>query len=126
MTNAHRGEVLAAAYAMLGPAMQSSDDAWDIFRAWLVALGQRRYQNALTEPDSLVEIDLESPDVILDAESIWETASEVWESNSEQTAEFPVDWYEREEGEMLGAMWTKPGEWRGLVPRLTARYQSLY
>lgn len=106
--------------------MQSSEDGWDIFRAWLVSLGQRRYQNAMAEPDSLVEIELSSPDAILDAESIWETASEAWEANMEQTAEFPVDWFDREEGEMLGATWTKPGEWRRLVPRLTARYQSWY
>lgn len=47
-------DLWGAAYVMNGGC---SDDAFDYFRAWLIAQGQRVFERAIRDPDSLAELD---------------------------------------------------------------------
>lgn len=46
-------ELWAAAYIVCGGC---SDDAFDYFRAWLISKGRDVYENALENPDSLIDV----------------------------------------------------------------------
>ncbi|MBT9391695.1 DUF4240 domain-containing protein [Hymenobacter sp. NST-14] len=53
MHEAYQSNLWAAAYIILGGC---SDDGFEYFRAWLIARGQKVFETALAEPDSLAKI----------------------------------------------------------------------
>lgn len=54
--NSYTSELWAAAYIINGGC---SDDSFDYFRAWLISQGRSVYENALKDPQSLVNINEE-------------------------------------------------------------------
>lgn len=53
LSRSYSWDLWGAAYLINGGC---SDDGFEYFRGWLIAMGRRAYENALTSPDSLVEI----------------------------------------------------------------------
>jgi hypothetical protein len=56
-----------AAYLMKGGC---SDDAFDYFRAWLVAQGRGTWERALRDPDTLAELGIDRDDDFLECEDL--------------------------------------------------------
>ena len=52
----YKDRLWAAAYVIQGGC---SDDGFDYFRAWLTAQGKKIFLNALSDPDSLAELEIE-------------------------------------------------------------------
>ena len=71
MYRAYRWDLWAAAYIVNGGC---SDDGFEYFRAWLIAQGERAFQEALADPESLV--DRAAPDV--DAEDMLYVAEDAY------------------------------------------------
>jgi hypothetical protein len=57
----------AAAYLMKGGC---SDDAFDYFRAWLVAQGRSAWERAVQDPDTLAGLDIDPDDDFLECEDM--------------------------------------------------------
>ncbi|MCY1419755.1 hypothetical protein D3C76_598360 [compost metagenome] len=55
----YKNKLWAAAYVINGGC---SDDGFDYFRGWLTAQGKRVFFDALTDPDSLVAVEVEADD----------------------------------------------------------------
>ncbi|MDV0444947.1 hypothetical protein MmiAt1_04970 [Methanimicrococcus sp. At1] len=53
LEKSYNPELWAAAYIVCGGC---SDDGFDYFRAWLVSKGRDAYENALENPDSLIDV----------------------------------------------------------------------
>lgn len=53
LESSYNPELWAAAYIVCGGC---SDDAFDYFRAWLISRGRETYENALENPDSLINV----------------------------------------------------------------------
>lgn len=52
-TRAYRSDLWGAAYLINGGC---SDDCFEYFRAWLIAMGRETYEGALGDPDSLADV----------------------------------------------------------------------
>lgn len=55
MASSYRADLWGAAHLVKGGC---SDDAFDAFRAWLIAMGRTAFENAMEDPDSLGELAL--------------------------------------------------------------------
>ncbi len=84
MALSYTNELWAAAYIINGGC---SDDCFDYFRGWLIAQGETVFQNALRDPECLVDIaeleDIELEDMLRVARFAYEskTGSEMPEHN---------------------------------------------
>jgi hypothetical protein len=75
---AYRYDIWGAAYLVQGGC---SDDAFDYFRAWLIAQGDGAFRRVLDDPETLMEFALNEPDprdVILEAERMLYAAADAW------------------------------------------------
>ncbi|MGE3909318.1 MAG: DUF4240 domain-containing protein, partial [Chloroflexota bacterium] len=77
MAEAYRWDLWGAAYVINGGC---SDDAFEYFRGWLIAQGERVYREALADPESLV--DRAEPDV--DGESMLYAAADAYQVETGQ------------------------------------------
>lgn len=71
-------DLWGAAYLVQGGC---SDDAFDYFRAWLIAQGEEVFERVLNDPEQLIEFALNEPDphdVILEAEQMLYAAEDAW------------------------------------------------
>ncbi|KZX16117.1 DUF4240 domain-containing protein [Methanobrevibacter curvatus] len=55
----YKSKLWAAAYILNGGC---SDDCFDYFRGWLISRGEEPFLNALLDPDSIVDLDLDGSD----------------------------------------------------------------
>jgi len=84
LNESYRGDLWAAAYLVNGGC---SDDGFDYFRAWLISRGQKVYDAALANPDSLIE---EVGDGEVELEEILTVASRAWKRKTGKD-----DYYDR-------------------------------
>lgn len=59
----YKNKLWAAAYIIQGGC---SDDGFDYFRGWLISQGKRVYLNALRDPDSLADLNIEEDEAELE------------------------------------------------------------
>ena len=110
--DAYRWDLWAAAYVINGGC---SDDCFEYFRNYLIALGREQYQAALRDPDSLAGVTLrEEPE----AESIGYAALSAYESVT--GSEMPP-FEPREPSQPSGEEWDEDNV-ADVVPRLAAKY----
>jgi len=64
---AYKNKLWAAAYIMNGGC---SDDCFDYFRGWLISKGEEAYLNALKDPDSLINLDIDEENDYFENEAI--------------------------------------------------------
>ncbi len=83
---AYTWELWAAAYIIGGGC---SDDGFMDFRGWLIAKGEKVYENALINPESLAEV-VEDSDEDGQVEGFQYVASQAWEKKTGETSnEYP-------------------------------------
>jgi hypothetical protein len=117
---AYRRDLWGAAYTINGGA---SDDGFYYFRCWLVGMGQRVYEAALADPDSLADVAI-PPEQDADAE-IYAAAQRAWEKVTGREGEYPLCLPARHDGGQLKGErwdWSKKAEVRKRFPRLAAKY----
>jgi hypothetical protein len=112
---AYTVDLWGAAYTINGGA---SDDGFYYFRCWLIGMGQKVYEAALANPDSLA--DVVAPEVVAEAE-IYGVAAEAWMA---VTGLSEMDLLQREENKPRGEEWDfdDEDEIRRRFPRLAALY----
>lgn len=78
LNQAYTWDLWGAAYVIHGGC---SDDGFEYFRRWLVSRGQRAYEAALADADSLADLDLEpmGPENFWEFEEYYYVALEVFE-----------------------------------------------
>lgn len=92
LNRAYSWDLWGAAYLVSGGC---SDDGFEYFRSWLVAQGKDNYERALSNPDSLANIETLEEEV--EFEELWHIAEEVYETKtgeqlpatSDQSDNFP-------------------------------------
>ena len=119
-----------AAYLMTGGGCL--DDCFNNFRAWLMSQGQKTFENALNDPDTLANLNnpgtLADPDRlrvrVREFEEFMFAASELYETKTDQ--EMPDSVYERGTLPQLGERWDfdDPGEMKRRYPKLFAKYHK--
>jgi hypothetical protein len=76
LNNAYTWDLWGAAYVIHGGC---SDDGFEYFRRWLVSRGQRVYDDALADPESLAHLDAHpGPDGVWEFEEIYYVTLEVF------------------------------------------------
>ncbi|HWG46276.1 MAG TPA: DUF4240 domain-containing protein [Gemmataceae bacterium] len=101
----------------------ASDDGFYYFRCWLVGMGQRVYEAALTDPDSLADVVI-PPEQDAEAE-IYAAAQRAWEKVTGREGEYPLCLPARNDGGQLKGEkcnWNNKAEVRKRFPRLAAIY----
>lgn len=114
---AYRWDLWGAAFIMNGGC---SDDAFEYFRRWLVAMGREVYENALSDPDSLAAV---TPTLLLEDEyfDFESLISPAWDLHEERTGEdMMVDHDLPSESDPAGTPWEEDDLPR-LFPRLAKR-----
>lgn len=78
LNRAYTWDLWGAAYVIHGGC---SDDGFEYFRRWLVSRGRKTYETALSDPDSLADLDLmpTGPDNCWEFEEFYYVAMEVFE-----------------------------------------------
>ncbi len=109
LNRSYSWDLWAAAYIINGGC---SDDGFDYFRAWLIAQGQTIFENALRDPETLV--DIAEPDA--EAEAVMYVAREVYEAKFGHS--FPDTSYPA--AELTGE------EWEETDAALAAKYPKLF
>lgn len=107
---AYRWDLWAAAYIINGGC---SDDAFEYFRCWLIAQGERVFREALTDPETLAT--RAEPDV--EAESMLYAAAEAYESRTGAALPASVALPSEPDGER----WDED-DLEGMYPKLWARF----
>jgi hypothetical protein len=112
--DSHTLELWGAAYIVKGGC---SNDGFDYFRAWLIAQGQRTFERAMADPDTLVEV---SGDGDRDLEMFMYSAGRIYKEKT-GGAEIPYPPVTYRE---LGEDWDfdDKDEMKRRYPRLMARY----
>lgn len=96
-----------------------SDDGFEYFRDWLIAQGRDAFERALTDPDSLADLDLDFADVAFaEAEDLGGAAA--FAHRRVTGADLAHDWVPRPDGPQ-GEPWNDDDLPR-LLPRLSARF----
>ena len=117
---AYTVDLWGAAYLINGGA---SDDGFYYFRCWLIGMGNRAYENALADPDTLADVAV--PGIDAEAEVVAE-AQRAWEQVTGKTdTEYPLVLLARHDGGTLrGADWDfeDAAEMQKRFPRLSAIY----
>jgi hypothetical protein len=108
-----------AAYTINGGA---SDDGFYYFRCWLIGMGQKVYEAALENPDSLASVKLE-PGVDAEAE-IYAAAHQAWMQVTGKSDENDYPAREESSGNPKGKDWDfdDDEQVRKRLPRLAAIY----
>ena len=112
LARACRWELWGAAYVIKGGC---SDDAFRHFRDWLVSEGEAVYEAALSDPESLADVDAGSP---FELESFGYVAAEVYEQLADE--EMPRG-RSAEPAEPAGKAWEED-DLTGLFPRLARKF----
>jgi hypothetical protein len=86
---ANRVDLWAAAYLIRGGC---SDDSFLYFRCWLVSRGKQVFEEALTDPDSLVGV--VDPTGRYNFELILEAPSQAWENRAIETDTYDRDYHD--------------------------------
>lgn len=115
-------DLWAAAYLINGGA---SDDGFYYFRCWLIGMGQRIYEAAIRDPDTLA--DVATPDWYkqgIDAEAeIYAAAHRAWMhvTSEPDTADYPA---RNESAQLVGEDWNFDDreEMKRRLPRLASVY----
>ncbi len=82
LNKAYTWDLWGAAYVIHGGC---SDDGFEYFRRWLVSRGQDVYEAALTDPDSLAQMDLRAgPDGVWEFEAIYYVAKQIFAEKAGQ------------------------------------------
>ena len=121
LNNAYTWDLWGAAYVVHGGC---SDDGFEYFRRWLVSRGRKAYEAALSDPDSLADLDLAptGPDGCWEFEEFYYVAMEVF---GEKGGEGDVrDRSEPEAG--LGGYGPSGDEFRDDPDHLKKRYPKLW
>ncbi|HBO46104.1 MAG TPA: hypothetical protein DD670_19710 [Planctomycetaceae bacterium] len=87
MEESYHNDLWAAAYVINGGC---SDDGFDYFRGWLIALGREAYANAMRDPQTLKDYIPDDPDWNAELEEILYAAREAYEQKTE-TEMPPID-----------------------------------
>jgi len=96
-----------------------SDDGFCYFRDWLIAQGPDVYQQALADPESLADLDLDPDEEELEAEGMAYVAQSVFEERTGQ--ELPAEFAEN--NEIGGIEWQEEGDdLARMFPRLWKKY----
>ncbi len=82
LNEAYTWDLWGAAYVIHGGC---SDDGFEYFRRWLVARGRDVYEAALSDPDSLAQLDMRpGPDGVWEFEAIYYVARQIFEEKGGQ------------------------------------------
>jgi hypothetical protein len=95
-----------------------SDDLFEYFRAWLITRGEKVFEAALADPDTLATINVDDPVEECTAETLLSAPAEALEDAGEEGHTDLVD-LDISRGEPAGE-WTGPTE--KILPRLWAKY----
>jgi hypothetical protein len=115
---AKRWDLWGAAYLMSGGC---SDDGFEYFRNWLIGVGQKVYEAALADPDSLVKAPLWLAEGdVREFESLGYVASDVYEQVAEKPLKFVGDGEVDVEGEEFDL--DDGEEMRKRYPKLAGKY----
>ncbi|MBS1662532.1 MAG: DUF4240 domain-containing protein [Bacteroidetes bacterium] len=114
---AYQWPLWGAAYIIGGGC---SDDGFEYFRTWLIAQGKERYYKALSNPDSLAEVDEEHI-----AEVEWEgiayVANDVYQELTDEEVDADSEFIENQE--VTGKEWTEEGDdLKQMFPLLWEKY----
>ncbi|MEL7118115.1 MAG: DUF4240 domain-containing protein [Bacteroidota bacterium] len=112
--HAYQWKLWAAAHTILGGC---SDDCFDDFRGWLIAQGKEVYDAALENPDSLVEVAI---DTEMDFEGFAYCAYQAYEDLTDE--ELPEDEERKSLLDPIGEEWDE-NDLPVLVPRLYKKYK---
>lgn len=97
-----------------------SDDAFMDFRSWLISMGRDVYEKTLSNPDSLVEVELgPDPEETAFFEEFYSVAIQAYEQKAQE--EMPSSETD-ETHETEGEMWEEDDDLKRLLPRLWAKY----
>ena len=116
---AYRWDLWGAAYIIGGGC---SDDGFMDFRAWLISKGERAYEAALKDPESLVQV-VKVEDEDCQFEGFQYVASQVWEEKTGRAMdEFPREKLEHSNCP-AGEEWSEEGEdLKRRFPRLWKKF----
>jgi Protein of unknown function (DUF4240) len=103
---AYTWDLWGAAYVIGGGC---SDDGFSDFRGWLISKGERAYENALREPESLIEVVTED-DGDCQYEGFQYVASQAWETKTGKGMEDFPDSGLKHPQEPLGQPWADEGD----------------
>ena len=110
-------DLWAAAYIINGGC---ADDCFDYFRAWLISQGEAVFENAMRDPESLADLDIDA-DAGMECEELLYVASEAYEDKTGE--EIPVQAMVR--GWVVngpsGEKWNEASVY-SMFPRLTKRF----
>lgn len=116
---AYRWNLWGAAFVIMGGC---SDDMFDYFRAWLISMGRQTFDRALTDPDSLAELDLgDDPNEMCDLELLLSAADEVYEKKTGRALYGDLPQKPPAGGSPQGKEWDED-ELGTLMPRLGAKF----
>jgi TPR repeat protein len=112
MRRSYTRELWAAAYIINGGC---SDDGFDYFRAWLIAQGRDVFQNALHDPESLVDV----AEADMELELFLYAGIKAYEAKTNSKFPYPS----RPAAELSGAEWEEDEEHlKSKYPKLFARF----
>ena len=112
ISSAHRWDLRGAAHVISGGC---SDDSFYYFRGWLVAQGQKIFEEALDDPDSLsavAEPEVECEDILNVAAQAYEekTGEEMPRNEIEVAEPAGEEWIEEDLPDLFPRLWAKFGE----------------
>ena len=120
MRRAYRWDLWGAAYIIGGGC---SDDGFLDFRAWLISRGQKVYENALRDPESLVRV-VREEDEDCQYEGFQYAASRAWqEKTGKGVYDFPRKRLKRDPEKPAGKEWAEEGDdLRRWFPKLCKKF----
>jgi hypothetical protein len=127
LDQSYRGDLWGAAYLANGGC---SDDAFDYFRGWLVSRGQKVFEAALANPDSIVDAvgagEVELEELLYAAPRAWEkkTGKDDFYEHDEDDEDEEKEGEDEEEEAELDLSWSKDGE--GIPEKLQKAYPRLW
>lgn len=105
-TRAYTWDLWGAAYIIGGGC---SDDGFMDFRGWLISKGEKAFENAITDPESLIKVVKEDDDDC-QFEGFQYVASQAWEKKTGKGMDdFPVTGLQQP-AEPLGQPWAEEGD----------------
>lgn len=114
---AYRWDLWGAAYLLNGGC---SDDGFEYFRGWLIAQGEKVFQNSLSDPDGLADVvtDEQIAEAFFESEEMLYVARQAYEAKT--GAEMPPYESAFAYAEPGGERWTED-ELKTLLPKLWAK-----
>jgi len=107
-----------------------SDDGFEYFRNWIISRGQRAYENALSNPDSLIDEFQEGMEYF-EFESFWYLALQAFNNKTgKDLYDFISDEFNYGEGkyENFKLTWQEDNQdsMKAICPRLFAKFDEIY